>query len=385
MELKNYSIKSVALGTKDLSQMANDFLLKSYDYLETSISYNNDFLLGKYLNKKTKVISEISSLSEHEIFLRYHLKWLNRKKIDILLVNSKGSWVNEDLLRLKENTSFYSELGISNVESIEEVERFLNLGVKPSWVSITLNPTYFNIELLEYLKGNDIKIIAHSILGGEQMARMNIEVYTLQFLLEFAALYADIVCISGHSMEESIISKTHLEKFIGQFISDETKGLYLFPSSRIVKRAPVKTLPLYRYLAYEDLVVKFNGPKEIILPVLSMDKELEKINEPSEELMTKLEKTVYDGLNKIILPEDCIPGSGEAEAFWRYSVIAILSTIPAEFLRYKYTYEKQGNLFLILREKRFGIKKNNVGLFLLVSSEKMGIPVFKQIKNNEKL
>ena len=43
MELEKFSIKDVVLGTKNLSEMTTKFLSKSFNYIETAISYNNDF------------------------------------------------------------------------------------------------------------------------------------------------------------------------------------------------------------------------------------------------------------------------------------------------------------------------------------------------------
>ena len=62
MELSEFSIKGVVLGTQDLSQLVSDYFLGDFDYVETSISYNNDFRVGKFLKKDAKIISTISSL-----------------------------------------------------------------------------------------------------------------------------------------------------------------------------------------------------------------------------------------------------------------------------------------------------------------------------------
>ena len=51
MELEKFSIKDVVLGTKNLSEMTTKFLSKSFNYIETAISYNNDFELGIVLKK----------------------------------------------------------------------------------------------------------------------------------------------------------------------------------------------------------------------------------------------------------------------------------------------------------------------------------------------
>lgn len=376
MEINNFLMQDVVLGTKELGYMTETYLMKAFNYIETAISYDNDYRLGKILPKHAKIISTISSLSVYDSMLRYHLKWLKRGKIDILLVNAHGAWNNDDLLRLAADKMFYEELGLSGVESIDDVQKVLDLGIDVKWVSMTLNPTYFNLELITFLREHGIKIISHGILGGNIMAETNIEVYTLQFLLAFAALYSDLVCISGKNMEETNKIKLTLEKYKGLPVSEEEKAVYMFTSSRIVKRAPLKPLPLYRYLVTSGLVIKFKGPKDLYIPHISMDDDIEKLDLPEDEQLSKTELFIKTSLETLTLPEDCIPGSGEDEAYWRYTTIALLNSKPQSIL-YKNTYEKQGNVFLIIRKRR-KLWKKITEVYTLVVGEN-GLPVFKQV------
>lgn len=384
MELEKFSIKDVVLGTKNLSEMTTKFLSNSFNYIETAISYNNDFELGIVLkkNKTTKIISSISSLSQYELMLNYHLTWLKRKKIDILLVDSKASWKDDDLLSLySRRYEFCDEFGLSNVDSIGDIKRLLDLGIQPDWVSMIINPTYFNLELIEYLKERGIKIISHEILGG-YMAQTNIEVYTLQFLLSFAAVYSDLVCISGDSCERVLVNKMILETCKGLEITTEMKSVYIFQSSRIVKRSPLKPLPLYRYLAKGNMILKYKGPMSTYMPALSMESSLETIPEISYDKLNKdrVEIQINDDMEQLILPEDCIPDSMEAFAFWRYNVIALMNFMKGNS-GYKYSYECQGNLFLIYRKKRFGFKKDKKSsLYLLAMTDTQTLPIFRKME-----
>lgn len=384
MELEKFSIKDVVLGTENLSEMTTKFLSKSFNYIETAISYNNDFELGLILkkNKGIKVISSISSLSQYELMLQYHLTWLKRSKIDILLVDSKAPWKNDDLLSLyTRRYEFCEEFGLSEIDCIDDVKKLLDLGIKPDWVSMTINPTYFNLELIEFLKESGIKIISHKVLGG-YMAQTNIEVYTLQFLLSFAAVYSDLVCISGDSCERVIIDKMILESCKDLDITPEMKSVYLFSSSRIVKRAPLKSLPLYRYLVKGDMIIKYKGSMSTYMPALSLESKLESIPEIAYDKLNrdKTEVQINDDLSELILPEDCIPDSMEAFAFWRYNVIAILSFMKGSS-GYKYSYECQGNLFLIYRKKKFGFKREKKSsLYLLAMTESSHLPIFRKME-----
>ena len=383
MELNNFSIKGVVLGTKDLSRMTSKFLLKSFDYIETSVSYNNDYEIGLVLDKKTKVISRMSSLSQYDLMIKYHLKWLNRNKVDILLIDSKAPWKDEDFLSLfLKRGELFDEIGLTEVENLEDIKRIQKLGINPDWVDIIINPTNFNLELITYLKKEKIKILSHKVLGG-YLAKTNIEVYTLQFLLSFSALYSDLVCISGHSCEEVLVDKMILEKCIDQPLTDDLKPIYLFSSSRIVKRSPLTPLPIYRYLSASNFILKINGPKDIYSQYLSMNADLEIIPEDSTDNMDFVEKTVNEYLPQIILPEDCVPDSQEAFAFWRYNVISMVSLLKGAW-KYKYTYELSGNTFLIYRKRRYGFRKEKTSsLYILAMTEKGTLPLFRKIENLE--
>jgi hypothetical protein len=377
MELEKFSIKDVVLGTKDLRDTTKRFLIKSFNYVEMAISYNNDFELGLILDKKTKVISRMSSLSRYQEMLTYHLTWLKRKKLDILLIDANGPWKDEDLLSLvSEQERFYTEFGLSGVEKIDDVKKILDLGIQIDWVSLVINPTYFNLELITYLRDSGIKIISYGTLGGI-MAATNIEVYTLQFLLNFAALYSDLVCISGSSCEDVVMNRMILEKMVGKEVDELDKALYLFTSSRMVKRAPNKPLPLYRYIAKEGLSVKYKGPKDLYVPILSLEENGENIPETSGR--DELEVYINSELKEMILPEDCIPGSDEAFAYWRYYTTALIG-VNKRFSKYKYTYMKQGNLFLIHRKNRFKFGKKKSDLYLLAQTEIENVPVFKKME-----
>ena len=384
MELTKFSIENIVLGTRDLGAMTSKFLLKSFDYIETSISYNNDFELGPILNNKTKIISSISSLDQYDVLLKYHLIWLKRNIIDILLVDAKGSWKNEDFLSLSEKKNdLFLELGLTNVESIDDIKKIQNLGITINWVDITINPTYFNFDLIYYLKENNIKIISHGILGG-YLAKTNIEIYSLQFLLSFAAIYSDLVCISGRCCEEVMLNRTLLESCVGKEIDDALKPLYLFSSSRIVRRAPLTSLPLYRYFSAGNFTLKLKGNKDLFSPILVMDDSLETIPEDSISDMDSIEFNVNDGLSKLALPEDCIPDSSEAFAFWRYNTIAIINSMKGSY-KYKYKYELYGNVFLIYKEKKSRIfnRHNPPQLYLLAMTETTSLPLFRKIENIE--
>lgn len=384
MELSEFSIKDVVLGfSSDSGELALNILPKSFEWVELSIDRNNDFELGPVLkkNREIKVISTISSLSDYETLLGYHLKWLNRESLDILLVDSRGSWNDDDLLRLwTDQNGYYKSFGLANVESKSDIERALSVGVKPEWVSMVLNPTYFNLELLEFLKENKIKIISHEVLGGSKMAKTNIEIYTLQFLLGFAALYSDMVCLSSHSAEEAIMDKTVLMSFTGQGITDEIKSVYVFSSSRMVKRSPHKKLPLYQYFVSSlGDIFKYTGPRDIQLTSLSLEEDLEKID---EESMSELEIFVKEGIEKLVLPSDCIPGSGESEAFWRYNIISMLTT-RRDYKKYKYTYMKNGNMFFVVRQKKSWLpwRKRKIDAYILTYKSDLSEFIFKKISD----
>lgn len=193
---------------------------KSFEYIDTSICYNNDYCISRVLkrNKKMKVISKIppQMINEYEFMMSNHLRCLGRNKIDIMLIhNPRSDW--KDLALRLESDDRVIESGVSNF-TIDDIKKYKDIvGHYPKYNEMEINPLYFDKDLIKFCLDNRIKIIAYAILGGKYNARRNIATYTLPYLLSFASVHADFVIIRSdnyHRIKES-------SKYVNSLDSDK--------------------------------------------------------------------------------------------------------------------------------------------------------------------
>ena len=67
--MNKFLVEDICLGTKYLSSHFGESILQlgGISYVETSLEYNNDYIIGKYLKKDHKIITSMSSLEEYDI------------------------------------------------------------------------------------------------------------------------------------------------------------------------------------------------------------------------------------------------------------------------------------------------------------------------------
>lgn len=199
---KERKVNSVAIGTYEIEVNGYDYLkeVKSrvkFDYVDTSICYNNDYYISKcdFLNGK-KLISKIppQMTDNYEFYVSNHLKSLGVDHIDIMLIhNPRADWT-ELALKMNEDSRF-KEVGVSNF-SIDDIERYkLVTGSYPKYNEMEVNIDYYDKDLIEFCHNKGIKIISYAILGGKYNARKNISKYTLEAILTFVSGIADIVIV----------------------------------------------------------------------------------------------------------------------------------------------------------------------------------------------
>jgi len=197
-----------AIGTYEINLMTEEErqymfnnLGKVCDYIDTAINYNNDYLLdvGKH-----KIITKIAPCHycEYDLFVNNHLKCLNRKYIDIMLIhNNRGDWL--PLAKRMAKDKRFKQIGVSNF-TIEELELYKKeLGFYPKYNEIEINPYYTDIDTINYCKQHKIKIIAYCILGGKYNAMRFISMFSLPYLISYAANYSDIVILRADSFRQT--------------------------------------------------------------------------------------------------------------------------------------------------------------------------------------
>ena len=122
------------------------------------------------------------------------MKCLGKAKLDIMLIHSsRGDW--KPLAQKLESDSRFSEVGVSNF-NVTELEEYKKLiGHYPAYNEIEINPHYTDVETAEFCKKNCIKVIAYGIFGGKYNATANIADFSVPYLINYAAMFADILIL----------------------------------------------------------------------------------------------------------------------------------------------------------------------------------------------
>jgi hypothetical protein len=192
--------EKVIAGTYELELVPNlrkyvDLLrINEVKFIDTSICYNNDYLLREL--QDFKLISKIPPqfTEYYDFFMRHHLANLGRDKIDIMLIhNPRANWIA--IAEMLEKDPRVVEVGVSNFTT-DDLMRYKEVfGHYPKYNEVEVNPKYTDLECLKFCKENDIKVIGYAIFGGKYNARKNISTYTMSGLLEFANSYCDLFII----------------------------------------------------------------------------------------------------------------------------------------------------------------------------------------------
>lgn len=217
-----FKIKNIALGTRDYPGTGLENLLFGLtEYVETAIEYNSDGILGPYLKNK-KIISRVHDVTD-TFLLENHLKYLQKTKVDILLISVAS--ISTDWPDLKEFKNLTTELGLFGTGITPDVLKAYreHYGMWPDYISISLCPYSFKKDLIDFARSNDIGIISYGILGGPLEAPKLLGTFGLQFLSRFAAWYSDIVVVSSSAEihQEMSLVKT-LEDLIDSDVPDDT-------------------------------------------------------------------------------------------------------------------------------------------------------------------
>ena len=112
---KQYAIGTYEINLLDKNELKSILEVQSQycSYIDTAIDYDNDYVLSDF--QKLKMISKISSChyDEYDFFVDNHLKYLNRDKIDIMLIHSnRGDW--EPLAKKMQGDKRFDKIGVSN-------------------------------------------------------------------------------------------------------------------------------------------------------------------------------------------------------------------------------------------------------------------------------
>ena len=221
---KKFKIKGVGLDTTTITETPVSGVYPNPDYVFTSISANNDYLLSDYLKSiksKYSLITEIDFLDESENILQEHLKTIGLEKIDLLLLPDTLDWnlvmkkitVLEDD-KVIENFGVYNPSSLDKLKEIQKIVK--NSGKELEFISLNISPLEYNHDILEYVENEDILVFGFNPIGGFLSAPRNIKAFSLPYLLGFSAYNSDIVMLSGRNIYESWKSSEYLKKLVGK-------------------------------------------------------------------------------------------------------------------------------------------------------------------------
>ena len=330
-----FKVQGVGLDTTNIK----DLLLKddlSFDYIHTSISSNNDYLLKSFFKKSIdnpSLITTIDFFDNPEKALMGHLMELGKLDgiIDLLLVTKDAIIRNngsaKDTVNGLKTSGIIKEFGISNpstVEDIEDIEKLLGFDIK--YISLDICPLNFNYEIISWCKNNGVDILGFNPFGGHISSSAMIYSFTVPYLLGFSSTYSSIVFLSGRDLGLSVESKDFIKSnIIGSDILDKfilKKSIFKLYKP-ITSKKVVKTSLILK----EDLILDYDSPNlifplnEIIFNIGKLDNK-SIVNLPEESLRTNIEERVYSLLNITEFPKD--GNNFDKLAIARYQIMDIL-------------------------------------------------------------
>lgn len=353
----------IALGTYELSnsnleELGYIFRDLKFDYVDTSICYNNDYFLGRsrsFSGGKGMVISKIppQMFSDYEFYVENHLRCLKRDKIDIMLIHNPRSDWRDLAIKLIDDNRFI-EVGVSNF-SIDDLVKYKEItGVYPSYNEIEINPEYYDKELIKFCKINNIKIISYAILGGKYNSRRNISRYTLYGLLSFAHGVSDIVIIrsdrySRVSKMIDIINKLNITGSYYEYPKESIVNksinpmVYNTPSNQVLLRFSDVVIPNYdndSSIISDSLQLRSDGFDEYEF----MDSHIYS-STPSEILHKKI---------KSIIPPSNLEFITDYRVYYRYRIYDFLNKLyPSKNYDILVSYEPDLLVVLVYKKSLF--------------------------------
>lgn len=187
----------IALRTKNLSPLFSDLLglgkflkKKPGISLVTSPADGRDWELSGAIPPGTIIFSLIPHAKDSDETIKSHILALGVPNVIPLF---KAGCSYQDIL------GGYPEIGIYDVEEIEEIEEFTReTTITPDYVRIRINPLKYPKEILDYCRKNKIKIIGGEIFGEEILQAYYSKMFPESFLQAFGEHNTDILEVPGN-------------------------------------------------------------------------------------------------------------------------------------------------------------------------------------------
>lgn len=326
-----------------------------YDYIHTSISGNNDFLISDYVKSQpgASLITTIDFISNPEGVLLGHLMELGRKEIDLLLISSdcleKNLGIIGEVISGLKSSKLIGEFGISNPQSVDQIKEIENAyGDKIKFISLDICPLHFNYEVINYSKENNIEILGFNPFGGYISSGGVISSFTIPYLLAFSATYSSIVFLSGRDLFGSIDCRNYLRENV---IGSETSSKFTLKKSVSRLYKSLKKVVDTSLILNDNITLSYNIPT-VLYPLkdicITLGKSYNMIPQKDKESRTEVEKSVYDLLDITDFPSGI--SLENIYSIARYQVLG--------YIRIKFPKEEGWEMNLI----NFGDKTLGIGV-----------------------
>ena len=227
----NYGLKNSEINKNDLDKVFNFLKKNNLLSIDTAISYKNEYILSKYINKDWLITSKLPSLKNSSSNVKYikksikeHILKLNLKKIDCLLIHDLqdieifGEEIWNELKKLQKD-NLVSKIGISLYDNTDFLE-FIEL-VKPDILQVPANVfdrRFLNKNFLNIVDKYKIEIQARSIFL--QGLLLNINDYKKKFANHQKILNDYNNWLNRHRIDpiKASISFVKQYKFINKYI-----------------------------------------------------------------------------------------------------------------------------------------------------------------------
>ena len=238
----------IALGTKNLNKLVYDdvfdlkrFLKKHTEikYIETSLEYDNDFLLKDKIPEDLTILSRFPCVKDLEITIEFHkisLGILDNERLCIL-IPGQTDWRIKELREEITTVSRKYKVGLYDPKDFVDIEDYTKVtGKKPDCVCLKINPLIYPKKTLDYCIEQDIPTISHDIFGGKLWAGYIREIFPDGFLFDFSRFNTSIQILPGDDLY-----------FIGDMVSRE-KEIKLgedkfYKYTKDINKLPALSLP----------------------------------------------------------------------------------------------------------------------------------------------
>lgn len=308
--MEKFKIKGVCIDTSNLSYVVYSNGVGSYNYVHTSLKSNNDTILTEYVGRVLKdapLITTTTFLDKLNVALVGHLEVLDRKSIDLLLIDSNCK-ISDHIVDIKEvlDNGLVSQVGVrvsssrDNVEELEKIFEELKSIMLVKYIALDVCPLNFDYNILTWAKEKDLSIIGFNPFGGKYSSGIVIDSFTIPYLLGFAANYCDIVCLSSND----IYGSSDCFRYLSQLIDTESHPKYTLKKSihKLVK--PLKRVINTSLKVSDDLIIPYDNseaifnPQELLLDFKATD--IVNTLEINDELISK----ISDYMKLVSKPED---------------------------------------------------------------------------------